>query len=95
MLETWKSLLLSAGNLTKVGISLLRAQEIPDAESRVFHFLSKSTATLQARSSSLLRYVRWRTFAGRHGSRGFPGEKDAYMSAFSKQKVRPSLSSTL
>ena len=59
VLETWKSLLLSAGSLTKVDVSLLKAQKIPDAEARVLQivdnvFLCKSTATLQARASAML-----------------------------------------
>ena len=40
VLETWKSLLLSAGSLTKVGVSLLKAQEIPDAEARVMQIVN-------------------------------------------------------
>ncbi|CAE7337237.1 unnamed protein product, partial [Symbiodinium pilosum] len=83
VLETWKSLLLSAGSLTKVGVSLLKAQEIPDAEARVMQivndvFLCKSTATLQARASALLHYVRWRNSAGLDPA-AFPvDEEDAY-----------------
>ena len=83
VLETWKSLLLSAGSLTKVGVSLLKAQEIPDAEARVLQivndvFLCKSTSTLQARASALLHYVRWRNSAGLDPT-AFPvDEEDAY-----------------
>ena len=83
VLETWKSLLLSAGSLTKVGVSLLKAQEIPDAEARVLQivndvFLRKSTATLQARASALLHYVRWRNSAGLDPTTFPVGEEDAY-----------------
>ena len=83
VLETWKSLLLSAGSLTRVGVSLLKAQEIPDAEARVMQivndvFLCKSTATLQARASALLHYVRWRNSDGLDPT-AFPvDEEDAY-----------------
>ena len=83
VLETWKSLLLSAGSLTKVGVSLLKAQEIPDAGARVMQivndvFLCKSTATLQARASALLHYVRWRNSSSLDPT-AFPvDEEDAY-----------------
>ena len=69
VLETWKALLLSSAKGTSMGASLLKCQEQADHEARAGQIISdifarKSTATLQARATSLLQFSKWKTSVG-------------------------------